>query len=89
MAELSGAQIRSCRGSSEQAGERDHRSHEREAWEVSQKIYINAYMWNLEKWYRSYLQSRNRDTGIENKYMDTKGAGRGRIGRLGLACLCC
>ena len=28
--------------------------------------YINAYMWNLEKWYRwTYLQSRNRDTGIE------------------------
>ena len=31
-------------------------------------------MWNLEKWYRwSYLQSRNRDTDIENKYIDIKG----------------
>ena len=32
-------------------------------------------MWNMKKnWYRrSYLQSRNRDTDIENKYMDTKG----------------
>ena len=33
-------------------------------------------MWNLEKGYRSYLQSRNRDTDIENKHMDTK-VGRG------------
>ena len=31
-------------------------------------------MWNLEKFHRcSYLQSRNRDTDIENKGMDTKG----------------
>ena len=30
-------------------------------------------MWNLEKWYWwTYLQSRNRDTDIENKSMDTK-----------------
>ena len=35
-------------------------------------------MWNLEKWYRrSYLQSRNRDTDVENKYIDTKGKGEG------------
>ena len=48
--------------------------------------YINAYMWNLEKWYRwSYLQSRNRDTDVENKHMDTKGEEEvGWIGRLGL-----
>ena len=40
--------------------------------------YINAYMWNLEKWYRwSYLQSRNRDTDVENKPMDAKGEGGG------------
>ena len=33
-------------------------------------------MWNLEKWYRqSYLQSRNRDTNVENTGMDTKGSG--------------
>ena len=47
--------------------------------EVSQKqiLYIIAYMWNLEKWYRqSYLQ--NRDTDVEkNKHMDTKG-GKGK-----------
>ena len=36
--------------------------------------YINAYMWNLEKWYRgTSLQGRNWDTGVENKRMDTKG----------------
>ena len=35
-------------------------------------------MWNLEKWYRSYyLQSRNRDTDVENKCMDTKEESRG------------
>jgi len=57
--------------------------------EVSKKqiLYIVAYMWNLEKWYRqSYLQ--NRDTDVEkNKHMDTKG-GKGEvglIGRLGLS----
>ena len=39
-----------------------------------QTSYINAYTWNLEKWYRwSYLQSRTRDTDVENKHMDTKG----------------
>ena len=31
-------------------------------------------MWNLKNWYRrSYLQSRNRYTDVENKRMDTKG----------------
>ena len=36
--------------------------------------HINAYMWNLEKWYRwTGLQGRNRDTDVENKRMDTKG----------------
>ena len=35
-------------------------------------------MWNLEKWYRWLsLQRRNRDTDIENKYMDTKEKGEG------------
>ena len=54
--------------------------------EVSQKekkqiSYINAYMWNLEKWYsRTSLQGRNRDTDIENKRMDTKwGKWPGRV----------
>ena len=36
--------------------------------------YINAYMCNLEKWYRwTGLQGRNWDTAVENKRMDTKG----------------
>ena len=46
-------------------------------WSKSEKekqiSYINAYMWNLEKWYRwTSLQGRNRDTDIENKRMDVK-----------------
>ena len=57
-------------------------------WIKSEKqiSYVNAYMWNLEKWYRwTYLQSRNRDTDIEKKHMDTKGGREvGGIGRLGL-----
>ena len=50
--------------------------------EVSQKeknkYRILTHMCRIWKdWYRwSYLQSRNRDTGIENKHMDTKGARR-------------
>ena len=49
-------------------------------------IYINAYIWDLEKYRRSYLQSRYRDIDIENKYMDTKAGRRwvGGTGRLGL-----
>ena len=36
--------------------------------------HINAYMWNLEKWYRwTSLQGRNRDTVVEKKHTDTKG----------------
>ena len=47
-------------------------------WNKSERekqiVYINTYMWNLEKRYRqTYLQSRNRDTDGENKSMDTKG----------------
>ena len=44
-------------------------------------------MWNLEKWYRrSYLQSKNRDTYVGNKYIDNEGERRvmGINGRLGL-----
>ena len=42
-------------------------------------------MWNLEKWYRcSYLHTRNRDTDVENKSMNTKGEKQvvGGIGKL-------
>ena len=43
-------------------------------------------MWNLEKEYRSmYLQSRNKDTDVENKYMDTKGgSGNGMHWEIGI-----
>ena len=53
-------------------------------WNKSEKekqiSYINAYMWNLEKWYRwTGLQSRNRhrcrDTDVE-KHMEIKGGKR-------------
>ena len=48
-------------------------------WSKSERekriLYINVYMWNLEKWYRwTCLQGRNRDTDVENKCLDTKGA---------------
>ena len=47
-------------------------------WSKSERekqiLYINAYIWNLEKWYRwTGLQGRNRDTDVENKRMDPKG----------------
>ena len=47
--------------------------------------YIHAHMWNPEKWYRcSYLQTRNRDTDVEIKVMNTKGGKQvvGWIGKL-------
>ena len=69
-------------------------------WSKSERekqiLYINAYMWNLEKWCRwTGLQGRNRDTDVENKWMDTKGGkwqGErvvvvGWTGRLGLTCI--
>ena len=40
--------------------------------------HINSYMWNLEKWYRwTHLQSKNRDTDVDNKHMDTKAGKEG------------
>ena len=36
------------------------------------KLYINAHLYNLEKWHSWYLQSRNKDTGAEDKGVDTK-----------------
>ena len=49
--------------------------------EVSQwkTLYIIAYMWNLEKWYRQFhLQDRNRETDVEkSKHTDTK-EGKGK-----------
>ena len=47
--------------------------------------YINAYIWNLEKWYRRiYRQGKNRDAGIECRHLDVRG--QWRVGQIkGLA----
>ena len=59
-------------------GPRDHHTEWSRSKREKQILYINAYMWNPEKWYRrTYLQSRNRDTDVENKRMDTKGEREG------------
>ena len=40
--------------------------------------YINAYIWNIEKWYWwTYLQGSNRGTDIENRLVDTVGEEEG------------
>ena len=40
--------------------------------------YINAYTWNLEKWYWwIYFQGRNRGAEIEDTFVDTVGEGEG------------
>ena len=44
---------------------------------------INAYVWNLERWYWwNYLQGSNEDTDIENILRET--AGRGEEGKGGI-----
>ena len=36
--------------------------------------HTHTHIWNLDKWYtRTYLQGRNRDTGIEIRLVDTGG----------------
>ena len=67
-------------------GPRDRHAEQSKSEREKQILYINAYVQNLEKWYRwLYLQSRNRGTDVENKYMDTKGDKEvGGIGRLEL-----
>ena len=67
-------------------GPRDHHAEQSKSEKEKQILYIDAYVWNLEKWCRwSYLQSRNRDKDVEKKYMDTKGDKEvGGIGRLEL-----
>ena len=45
-----------------------------------QVLYVNTYIWNLEKWYwRTYLQRRKRDADV-NRLMDTEvGKGKGGV----------
>ena len=68
-------------------GPRDYHTQWSKSKREKQISHVNEYVWNLEKWYRwTYLQSRNRDTDVENKPMHTKGEGSG-VGwteRLGL-----
>ena len=46
-----------------------------------QTSYINAYIWNLERWYwGTYLQGSNRDTDIENRLVDMGRDGGGEGG---------
>ena len=61
-------------------GTRDCHTESSESEREKQILYINAYMWNLEGWYRwSYLQSRNRDADKQNTFMDPRGErGSGR-----------
>jgi len=49
-------------------------------------LYINAYIYNLEKWYWwTYLQGRNTDADVENGLIDAVGKGRrGWIERVAL-----
>ena len=57
-------------------GPRDCHSEWSKSEKEKQISYINAYVWNLEKWYRlSYLQNRNRNTNVENKRMESGGIG--------------
>ena len=54
--------------------------------EISQKeknkYHINAYIWNLEKWYRwTYLQGTNRDADVEDGPVYTAGGGGGSFKR--------
>ena len=43
-----------------------------------QVLYINRYIWNLEKWYlRTYFQGRNSETDVENQLADPDWEGEG------------
>ena len=55
-------------------GSRDCHTEQSKPEREKQISYINACMWNLEKWYRwTGLQGRSWDTDVQNKRMDTKG----------------
>ena len=43
-----------------------------------QILYINAYIWNLERWYqRTYVQSSKGNTVVKNSLLDSAGEGEG------------
>ena len=50
-------------------------------WSESERekpiLYVNAYIWNLETWYRcSYLQNRNSNTDVESNVWTLRGMGK-------------
>ena len=53
-------------------------------WSKSERerqiLYINAYIWNLERPYQwSYIQGSKGDTDIKKRLLDSVGEGKGRI----------
>ena len=43
-----------------------------------QILYINAYIWNLKRWYwQSYTQGSKGDTDVKNRLLDSVGEGEG------------
>ena len=45
-----------------------------------QIMYINPYIWNLEKWNQwTYLQGKNRDVDVDNRLVDTVGEEEGEM----------
>ena len=53
---------------------------EKNKYILTKQIYINACIWNLEKWYWwTYLRGRNGGTDVENGLVYTMGEGEGGI----------
>ena len=53
-------------------------------WSKSERerqiLYINACIWNLERWYwQSYIQGSKEDTGVKNRLLDSVGGEDGMI----------
>ena len=51
-------------------------------WSKSERerqiLYINTYIWNLERWYwRSHMQGSKGDTDVKNRLLDSVGGGEG------------
>ena len=58
-------------------GPRDHHTEWSQSERGKQLLYINTYMWNLEKYYRGLICKAEIETDVENKHMAPK---RGRLG---------
>ena len=43
-----------------------------------QILYINTYIWNLDRWYQQpYMQGSKGDTDVKNRLLDSVGEGKG------------